>query len=106
MAVCGLFVISTCVTTLHLCDMIMHLFSANQMHLIFSCTLLASKSQELNIDSTLFMIMLANGKYILLKPLNPRCDQHVISPYMNTSQSFIKMERIKEMITNLRSFDY
>ena len=54
MALCGLFVISTCVTTLHLCDMIMHLFSANQMHLIFSCTLLASKSQELNIDSTLY----------------------------------------------------
>ena len=50
--------------------------------------------------------MLANGKYTLLKPLNPRCDQYVISPYMNTSQSFIKMERLKEMITNLRSFDY
>ena len=37
--------------------------------------------------------------------LNPASDQHLISPYNNTSESFIKIMRIKEMITNLRSFD-
>ena len=37
--------------------------------------------------------------------LNPSSDQHLISPYNNTSESFIKIMRIKEMITNLRSFD-
>ena len=37
--------------------------------------------------------------------LNPASDQHLISPYKNTYESFIKVMRIKEMITNLRSFD-
>ena len=37
--------------------------------------------------------------------LNPVSDQHLISPNNNTSESFIKIMRIKEMITNLRSFD-
>ena len=37
--------------------------------------------------------------------LNPVSDQHLISPNNNTSASFIKIMRIKEMITNLRSFD-
>ena len=37
--------------------------------------------------------------------LNPVSDQHIISPNNNTSESFIKIMRIKEMITNLRSFD-
>ena len=32
-------------------------------------------------------------------------DQHLISPNNNTSESFVKIMRIKEMITNLRSFD-
>ena len=33
-------------------------------------------------------------------------DLHLISPYSNTTESFIKIMRIKEMITNLRSFDF
>ena len=33
-------------------------------------------------------------------------DQHLISPYINTAQSFIKIARIEEMIVNLRSFNY
>ena len=37
--------------------------------------------------------------------LNPVSDQHLISPNNNTSESFVKIMRIKEMITNLRSFD-
>ena len=37
-------------------------------------------------------------------PFNPKSNKHLISPYRNTAESFIKVMRIKEMITNLRSF--
>ena len=40
-----------------------------------------------------------------LNPLNPKNDQHLTSPYSNTTESFTKLMRIKEMITNLRSID-
>ena len=44
--------------------------------------------------------------YCAFNPLSPlKSDQHVISPYSNTAESFIEIMRIKEMITNLRSFD-
>ena len=35
-----------------------------------------------------------------------KSDQHLISPYINAAESFIMMMRIKEMISNLRNFDY
>ena len=38
-------------------------------------------------------------------PLNLKSDQYLISPYSNTTESFIEVMRIKEMITNLRSFN-
>ena len=38
-------------------------------------------------------------------PKNPNSDQHVISLDSNTAESFIKIMRIKEMITKLRNFD-
>ena len=31
--------------------------------------------------------------------LNPESDQHLISPYTNAAESFIKIMRIKEMIS-------
>ena len=37
--------------------------------------------------------------------LNPKSDQHLISPCSNSVELFTKIMRIKEMITNLRSFD-
>ena len=37
-------------------------------------------------------------------PLNPKSDQHQISPNNITPESHIKVMRIKEMITNGRSF--
>ena len=37
-------------------------------------------------------------------PFNPKSNKHLISPYRNTAESFIKVMRIKEMITTLRSF--
>ena len=40
-----------------------------------------------------------------LNPLNPKSDQHVISPYSNTAESFIKIMRRKEMIANPKSYD-
>ena len=40
-----------------------------------------------------------------LNLLNPKSDQHVISPYSNTAESFIKIMRIKEMIANPKSYD-
>ena len=44
MNTCALYVICTCVTALHLRYMRMHLFTANQKHLIFSCTLLIKEA--------------------------------------------------------------
>ena len=39
--------------------------------------------------------------------LNTGSDQHIVSPYNNnTDESFIKIMRTRQMITNLRSFDY
>ena len=38
--------------------------------------------------------------------LNPGSDQHLVSPYNNTDESFIKIMRTRQMLTNLRSFDY
>ena len=35
-----------------------------------------------------------------LNPLNPKRDQHLFSPNNNTAESFIKIMRKKEMITN------
>ena len=42
---------------------------------------------------------------VFLNSLDPKSDQHPISPNSNTAKSFIKIMRIKEMITNVRSFD-
>ena len=33
-------------------------------------------------------------------------DQHLISRYINTAQSFTKITKIEEMIINLRSYNY
>ena len=33
-------------------------------------------------------------------PLNPKSDQDLISPYSNITKPFIKIMRIKKMITN------
>ena len=33
-------------------------------------------------------------------------DQHLISPYINTAQSFTEITKIEEMIINLRSYNY
>ena len=38
-----------------------------------------------------------------LNPSIPESDQHLISPYYITSESYIEVMRIKEMITNYRS---
>ena len=40
-----------------------------------------------------------------VNPFNPKSDQHLISPYSNVAESFIKILRKKEVIANLRSFD-
>ena len=42
----------------------------------------------------------------VFNPLNPGGDQYLISPYKNTTESFIKTMRIRQMIINLRTFDY
>ena len=40
----------------------------------------------------------------LVNPLNPKGDQHQISPHTITPESHIKVMRIKETITNERIF--
>ena len=37
--------------------------------------------------------------------MKPNGDQRLISPYINTSETFIRSMRINEMIANLRCFD-
>ena len=39
-----------------------------------------------------------------INPLNPKSDQHLISPYNFTSESHIKVMRIEEMITREGTF--
>ena len=39
-----------------------------------------------------------------INPLNPKSDQHLISPYNITSESHIKVMRIKEMVTKEGTF--
>ena len=39
-----------------------------------------------------------------VNPLNPKSDQHQISPYNINPESDVRVMRIKEMITNERSF--
>ena len=39
---------------------------------------------------------------ICLNPLNPKSDQSLISPHNNTSESHIRITRIKETITSLK----
>ena len=41
----------------------------------------------------------------VLNPSNPKSDQYLISPHSKTAESFTKIMRMKEMLTNLRSFD-
>ena len=42
----------------------------------------------------------------LLNLLALKSDQHLISPFSNATESFIKIMRIKKMIANPRTFDY
>ena len=42
-----------------------------------------------------------NKLIAFVNPSDPNSDQHVISPYNNTYETFTKIVRIKEMITNL-----
>ena len=41
---------------------------------------------------------------VKFNPLTLKSDQQLISPYNMTPESSIKVMRIKEMITNLRSY--
>ena len=55
-------------------------------------------------------IMIANycGWHATVWPvnlLNPKSHQHLISPYSNVAELFIKILRKKEVIAKLRSFD-
>ena len=47
----------------------------------------------------------ANGM-IIHWPFKLLTNQHLISPNNDTTKSFMKITRVKEMITNLRSFDW
>ena len=40
-----------------------------------------------------------------MNPFSPKSDELLTSPYINTAVSFMKIMRILEMITNIRSFD-
>ena len=44
-----------------------------------------------------------NGAYLI--SLHPKCDRHLITLYSNTAESSTNIMRIKEMITDQRSFD-
>ena len=42
---------------------------------------------------------------LVINPLNPKSDQHLISPYDNIAESFIVILRKEEVIANLRSLE-
>ena len=46
-----------------------------------------------------------NWYQVRVNPLNPKNDQHLISPNSNDAELVIKIMRIKDMIANPRSFD-
>ena len=43
--------------------------------------------------------------HAVLRLINLKRDQHLISPYINAAGSFIKIMRMKKVIANLRGFD-
>ena len=43
--------------------------------------------------------------YLFINHLKPNGDQRLISPYINTSETFIRIMRIDVIIANLRYFD-
>ena len=52
-----------------------------------------------NMDSSVWGICVLDlGRSFRVKPLNPESDQHLISPYSNMAESFIKIMKIKETI--------
>ena len=52
-----------------------------------------------------FSLIVYNESDDLLNPLTPKSDQHLTSLYNITTESNIKVTRIKKMIANPRSFD-
>ena len=64
---------------------------------IFS--ILFSDSNNVCNNQVLFLV---GGHFF--NPLNPKSDQHLISPYNIIPESHIEVVRITEMITNERSF--
>ena len=42
--------------------------------------------------------------HLYIHPMNPRRDQHLISPYNINHESHIRVMRIEEMVTTQRSF--
>ena len=59
---------------------------------------------DMNLNCSIMEVELMNTCAIA-NPSNPKSDEHLISPYSNIAEPFIKMMRIKEMIANLRGFD-
>ena len=60
-----------------------------------------STSLEYNGIKLRFTTLTVSMAFTLVKPLNPESDQYLISPYNNTAKSFIKIIRIKEIISRL-----
>ena len=73
------------------------------------CKIFSFTSSQLLRRNTCFFSFLWYIYYVcilnFLNPLNPKSDQHPNSPCNNTTESFITIMRIKEMIANLRCFD-
>ena len=70
----------------------------------FNYTLLHFLSRFVIIQNAVLVEMeeIKNTKKFDSNPLTTKSDQHLISPYNITCESYIKVMRIKEMITNLR----
>ena len=51
-----------------------------------------------------FVLLLTKESHVLLNPLHPESEWHLISPNNIPPESHIKVMRIKKMITNQRSF--
>ena len=64
-----------------------------------------SKETEANTRVRRLPVVHVSKLVQFINSLNPEGDQHLTSSYCNVAESFIKITKIKEMITNLGGFD-
>ena len=91
------------------CDLLVHVVVCSYVNVVWTplnhVTKLASSQACAPASTTFAHAQTFDRCQILINPLNPKSDKHLISPYSNTAESFIKVMRLKEIIFKLWNFD-